>query len=55
MKSNFAKLQDFNGGAVDFGSLSTAMNFLKMLAQSGCTHTKDLKEVTDIEGPVALG
>jgi len=55
MKSNVVKLLDFVGGAVDFGALSAATNISKMLAQSGCTHTKDLKEVTDIEGLAMLG
>jgi hypothetical protein len=31
LKSNFAKLPDFVGGAVDFGALSAATNFSKML------------------------
>jgi hypothetical protein len=32
MKSNFTKLLDFVGVAVDFGALSAAMDFSKMLA-----------------------
>jgi hypothetical protein len=55
MKSNFAKLLDFMGGAIDFGALSTAMNFSKMLTQSGYTHTKGLKEKKDIKDPAELG
>ena len=55
MKSNVAKLPYFVGGAIDFGALSTAMNISKMIAQSRCTHTEGLKEVTDIEGPATLG
>jgi hypothetical protein len=54
MKSNFAKLPDFIGGAVDFGALSAATNFSKMLAQSGCKHTEGL-EKKDIESPARLG
>jgi uncharacterized protein YlxW (UPF0749 family) len=32
MKSNFAKLPDFIGGAIDFGALSATTNFSQMLA-----------------------
>ena len=31
LKSNFVKLPDFVGGAIDFGALSAATNFSKML------------------------
>jgi hypothetical protein len=54
MKPNFAKLLDFVSGAVDFGALSFATNFSKMLAQSSCTHTKGL-EKKDIESLAVLG
>jgi hypothetical protein len=54
MMSNFTKLPDFVGGAVDFGALSAAMNFLKMLAQSCCVHTECF-EKKDIESPAVLG
>jgi hypothetical protein len=55
MKSNFTKLLDFVGVAVDFGALSAAMDFSKMLAQLGCTDTEGLKEVIDIESLTVLG
>jgi hypothetical protein len=55
MKSNFAKLLDFMGGAIDFGALSTAMNFSKMLTQSGYTHIEGLKEKKDIKDLAELG
>ena len=48
------KLPDFVGGAVNFGALASATNLLKMLAQDGCLHTKDVKE-RDLEGPADLG
>ena len=54
MKSNFTKLPNFIGGAVDFGALSTITNFTKMLAQSGYTHIEGFKEKKDIKNPVAL-
>ena len=54
MKSNFAKLPDFVGGAVDFGALSAATNFSKMLAQSGCTNTEGF-EKKDIESRPCMG
>ena len=54
LKANFMKLPDFIGGAVDFGSLASATNLSKMLAQDGCPHMKDMKE-RDLEGPTDLG
>ena len=44
MKSNFAKLPEFIGGAVDFGALSCATNLCKTLGKVGCTHIISLKE-----------
>ena len=55
LKSNFAKLPDFVGGAVDFGALAFATNFSKMLMQDGCSHVEGLKEKSDLEGPAELG
>jgi len=55
MKFNFAKLPDFVGGVVDFGALSAATNFSKMLIQSGCSHTGSFKENKDIGSPAELG
>ena len=55
LKSNFAKLPNFVGGAVDFGALASATNFSKMLKQDGCLHIEGLKEKSDLEGPVELG
>jgi hypothetical protein len=49
MKSNFAKLSNFVGGAVDFGALSAATNLSKMLTQLGYSHVEGLKEKKDIE------
>ena len=54
MKSNFAKLPDFLGGAVDFGALSAATNFSKMLIQSGCSHDLSFMENKDIGSPAEL-
>lgn len=55
MRANFAKLPDFVGGVVDFGALCAATNFVKMLAQSGYTHTEGLKDKKDLESSAALG
>lgn len=55
MKSNFAKLPGFVGGAVDFGALSSAINLSKVLAKSGCPHVEGLKEKKDFESPAELG
>jgi hypothetical protein len=38
LKSNFVKLPDLIGRAMDFGTLASATNFLKMLGQIGCLH-----------------
>ena len=55
MKSNFAKLPEFVGGAVDFGALSCATNLCKTLGKVGCTHIISLKEQKEFEGPSKLG
>ena len=54
LKSNFANLPDFVGGAVDFGALASASNFSMMLNQDGCSHVEGLEE-KDLEGPAELG
>ena len=54
MKFNFAKLPDFVGGVVDFGALSAATNFSKMLIQSGCSHDGSFMENKDIGSPAEL-
>jgi hypothetical protein len=54
MKSNFAKLPDFVGGAIDFGALSATTNLSKMLTESSCSHVEVLKEKIDIESPAKL-
>jgi hypothetical protein len=55
LKSNLAKLPDFVVGAVDFGALTSATNFSKMLKQDGCSHIEGLMEKDDLEGPAELG
>ena len=55
MKSNFAKLPGFVGGAVDFGALSLATNLLKTLMKSGCNLVEGLKERKEFESPAKLG
>lgn len=55
MKSNFAKLPRFVGGAVDFRAFSSATNFSKILAKSGCTHVEGLKERKEFKSPAEFG
>ena len=55
LKSNFARLPNFVGGADAFGALSATTNFSKMLIQSGCSHAKSFKENKDIGSPAELG
>lgn len=55
MKSNFAKLLTFVGGAIDFGALSSATNLTKTLIKSGYGHVEALKVRKDFESPVDLG
>jgi hypothetical protein len=54
LKAHVEKLPDFVGGAVDFGALASAINFAKMLAQGGCTHTESIKK-EKLSGPSDLG
>ena len=54
MKSSFAKLPEFIGGAVDFGALSCATNLCKTLGKVGYTHAISLKEGEEFEGPSEL-
>jgi hypothetical protein len=54
LKTNFVKLPDFIGGAVDFGALASATNFSKMLAQDGCSHINVVQE-RDLKGLGELG
>jgi hypothetical protein len=55
MKSNFAKLPSFVGGAVDFGMLSSATNLSKTLIKSGCSHVEVLKDRKEFESSADLG
>jgi hypothetical protein len=55
MKSNFAKLPSFVGGAIDFGMLSSATNLSKTLIKSGCSHVEVLKDRKESESPADLG
>lgn len=55
MKSNFAKLPEFIGGAVEFGALSCATNLCRTLGKVGYTHIIRLKEQNEFEGPLELG
>ena len=54
MKANFLKLPDFVGRAIDFGALTSATNFSKMLKQDGCSHIEGVIE-KDLEGSTELG
>ena len=54
MKANFLKLPDFVGRAIDFGALTSATNFSKMLTQDGCSHIEGVKE-KDLDGPANHG
>ena len=55
MKSNFAKLLTFVGGAIDFGALSSATNLSKTLIKSGYGHVEALKDRKDFESLTDLG
>ena len=55
LKSNFAKLLDFVGGAIDFGVLSATAFFSKMLMKSSCSHFEGLKEKKAIKSVAELG
>ena len=48
-------LQEFVGGAMDFGALSCAMNLCNTLRKLGCTHFARLKGRREFEGPLELG
>ena len=47
------KLPDFVNGVVDFGALAPATNLSKVLAQDGCPHVNDVREM-DLGGLVDL-
>lgn len=54
-RSNFVKLPEFVGGAMDFAALSCDTNLSKTLGKVGCTHVVSLKEREEFEGPSELG
>jgi hypothetical protein len=54
LKAHVEKFPGFVGGVANFGALAGAINYPKMLARGGCTHTESIKK-EDLSGPSDLG
>jgi hypothetical protein len=44
LKAHAHKLPSFVGGAIDYGALAGATNYVKMLAHRGCTHSESVQK-----------
>jgi hypothetical protein len=54
LKAHVEKLPTFVEGAANFGALTGATNYAKMLARGDCTHTEIIKK-EKLSGPSDLG